>query len=370
MNHAFSTYQARYAVWISKSLELWAARGRDAHGGWYEHLLRDSVADIGAERRHRIQARQVYSYATAQARGWYKGGQAIAEKSFEFMCLQGWQGQHFIHRMDENYAVTDERCDLYDHAFYLLAAASLLRLTGQKIYARWIDKIIAVIDKLRLESGGWAEDNLHSLPRRQNPHMHLFEAHLYLYETTQDKRFLTRARESLKLFKAHFYAADIVGITEFFNTDWRITNGMKGHILEPGHAAEWIWLLGWYDRLAGSDHSHIRERLFDKLARQSGPYLIDETKAPGHSPVRTTRRLWVQTEWIKAHITLIDDGYSPAADMLPSLLDHFMEDYLTPEGVWRDQFDAQGRDIAETIPVSSMYHIIAMIAELDDLVNA
>ena len=370
MNQAFLTYHTHYVDWIRKSLEIWAARGRDTHGGWYEHLGRDGLADIKAERRHRIQARQVFTYATAQSRGWYDQGQDIAERSFEFMCLQGWQGAHFIHRMDKDYAITDERCDLYDHAFYLLAAASLSKLTGQETYTLWVEKIMASIDALRAQNKGWREDNQNSLPRRQNPHMHLFEVHLYLYETTQDAKFIARARDSLTLFKDHFYAADIAGIAEFFESDWTQASGAKGRTLEPGHTAEWIWLLGWYDKLTGEDHSQIRERLFDRLARQSGPYLIDETQAPGHTPVRTTRRLWVQTEWIKAHITLIRDGYHPAADMLPPLLDHFMHDYLTPKGLWRDQFDHHGRDIATTIPVSTMYHIIAMITELDDLIKA
>ena len=369
MTEAFLTYHERYAAWIGKSLALWAERGRDAHSGWYEHLSRDGAADVDAPRRHRVQARQAFTYALAHEQGWCDGRE-VMERTFEFMCLQGWQGTHFIHRMDKGYAVTDERCDLYDHAFYLLAAASLYKLTRSKLYKLWVDKIITTIDGLRADNGGWLEDNQNTLPRRQNPHMHLFEAHLYLYESTQEPRFLARAKESLTLFKSHFFDTKNIGITEFFKTDWTRANGKDGDVLEPGHAAEWIWLLGWYDRLTGDDHSQIRMQLFDRLARQSGPYLIDETKAPDHSPVRATRRLWVQTEWIKAHITLIKDGYSPAQTMLPDLLEHFMTDYLTPEGLWRDQFDAQGRDIAKTIPVSTMYHIIVMIKELGDLVKA
>ena len=370
MKASFSTYHKRYQAWLQKSLKVWEKCGRDSHSGWYEHLARDGAADSNAIRRHRVQARQVFTYAMAADEGWFEGGEIIAEKTFEFMCLQGWQGAHFIHRMDKDYAVTDARCDLYDHAFYLLAAASLYKLTGKALYKLWIDKIITAIDQLRDEKGGWREDDESRLPRRQNPHMHLFEVHLYLYEFTQDAAYLARARDSLTLFKACFYNQDIQAITEFFSEDWNIASGDEGQILEPGHAAEWIWLLGWYDRLTGEDHAAIREALFDNLARQSGPYLIDETKAPHHRPARKSRRLWVQTEWIKAHITLIHDGYDPAANMLPGLLDHFMTDYLTPEGLWNDQFDGQGNDIAQTIPTSSMYHIIAMIKELSSLANS
>ena len=368
MHRTFATYYDSYAKWMSRSLDLWAERGRDQHGGWYEHLHKDGSPDVKAPRRHRIQARQVYSYALAHEQGWINGLD-IAKTSFEFMCLQGWQGEHFIHRMNADYAVTDGRCDLYDHAFYLLAAASLFKPTGELQYKQWIDKTLAAIDALQNSDGGWNEDEIGTVPRRQNPHMHLFEVHLYLYEATKNPRFLARANISLSLFKDHFYNSQAPGINEFFNPDWSVFAGQSGKSLEPGHAAEWIWLLGWYDRLTGANHKTLRETLFDNLAQQSGPYLIDEACAPHHQPVRKTRRLWVQTEWIKAHITLALDSYTPAEHMLPDLLDHFMKDYLTGEGLWLDQFDQHGKDVAQTIPVSTMYHLVAMIYELKRLVG-
>ena len=369
MRHSLSSYHDNYIAWMRRSLEIWAVRGRDSHGGWYEHLKKDGTADHQAIRRHRVQARQTFSYAAAHMFGW-ADGKDIAISTFQFMCLQGWQGEHFIHRMDADYLITDELCDLYDHAFYLLASASMYKLTGEAVYAKWIEKIIASIDRLRSPKGGWEEGNTSALPRRQNPHMHLFEVYLYLYESTKEPQYLNRAQEVLALFKAHFYDPSYPGIIEFFDDDWTRASGDKGRVLEPGHAAEWIWLLGWYDRLTGDDHSIIRLRLFDNLSRQSGPYLIDETCAPDNAPVRATRRLWVETEWIKAHLTLIEDGYTPAEEMLPDLLDHFMTDYLTPEGLWEDQYDQKGKAIAKTIPVSTMYHIIGMVSELERLVKS
>jgi len=363
MHSYLLNYYDNYVAWIGRSLSLWAKQGLDAHNGWYEQLDNNGQADIKAIRRHRVQARQVFSYAYGQKQGWFNG-QDIAEKTFEFMCLQGWQGEHFIHRLDSNYNITDERNDLYDHAFYLLAATSLYALTGRDKYAAWINMIMTAIDKLRRIEGGWAEDNIGSLPRRQNPHMHLFEAHLYLYEITKDNRFLSRANESLSLFKAHFYDAERHSITEFFNPDWSHSNLQSTHGFEPGHAAEWVWLLGWYDRLTGKSHHAFRLDIFDRLSRQASPYLADRTTKEGALPKLTTRRLWVQTEWIKAHLTLLEDGYTPAAEMLPELLERFMNDYLTDDGLWRDQFNHQGEDIAATIPTSTHYHIVGMIMEL------
>ena len=361
---AFSYHSKHLTDWLKTSLEFWANNGRDDNHGWYEHLTRDKQADIGAIRRHRVQARQIYSYAIAQELNLFEGAQDLIQDTFDFMILQGWNGKHFIHRMDGDYLITDDRHDLYDHAFYLLAAGSAYSATGDKTYYLWIDKIISAIDDLTHKMGGWAEDNKATRPRRQNPHMHLFEAHLYLYETTGEKRFLKRANISLNLFNRHFYSAKDTAILEFFDEDWRANSD----ITEPGHAAEWIWLLGWYNRLTGTDHSDIRRNLYHSLALQGGPYLIDETSLPDHNSSRISRRLWVQTEWIKAHLTLIEDGYTPASQMLPKLLDHFNSEYLDTDGTWRDQFDRQSpkgaRDIANTIPVSTHYHIVGMVKEL------
>lgn len=356
-------YYDSYAAWTSQSLALWDKRGRDVHGGCYEHLLKDGNPDKAAVRRHRVQARQVFSFVSGHQYGWYDG-RAAAQEIFEFMCLQGWTGEHFIHRLSPNYQVADGRCDLYDHAFYLLAAASLYGLTRGETYKLWIDDIIKAIDKMRHKTGGWAEDNQGSLPRRQNPHMHLFEVHLYLYQITRDIRFLARADESLSLFKSHFYEAENNGIIELFNADWSVHAANAGHGFEPGHAAEWVWLLGWYDRLTGHDNRAIRQDIFDRLSRRAAPYLMDKADIFGVPAHNRARRLWVQTEWIKAHLILHEDGDRSAAERLPDLLDHFMRDYLTPEGLWRDQFNAAGEDIAATIPASTQYHIIAMMIEL------
>jgi len=363
MRSSLLNYYDIYAAWAGRSLSLWEKQGRDAHNGWYEQLGHDGRADTEAIRRHRVQARQVFSYANGQKMGWFNG-QDTAEKTFEFMCLQGWQGTHFIHRLNADYTVSDERCDLYDHAFYLLSVASLYELTGQDHYKAWINTIITATDRLRHDHGGWSEDNIDTLPRRQNPHMHLFETHLYLYGITGDARFIERANESLALFKAHFYDAENIGIIEFFNPDWTRSETSSHHGFEPGHAAEWVWLLGWYDRLSGQDHSQIRLDIFDHLSRHATPYLMDKTDITGRPPRNATRRLWVQAEWIKAHLALIEDGYTPAREMLPDLLGHFMADYLTEDGLWCDQFNAQGESIAAAIPTSSLYHIISMIMDL------
>src|SRR3546814_18224680 len=97
--------------------------------------------------------------------------------------------------------VVDGRRDLYDHAFALHAMAWAEKAVGTGRYGAWIDETLAVIDEaMAAPHGGWAESDGRETPRRQNPHMPLFEASLALYKTAGHPRQLPRAGESFAMF--------------------------------------------------------------------------------------------------------------------------------------------------------------------------
>src|SRR3546814_5449526 len=83
------------------------------------------------------------------------------------------------------------------------------------------------------------------LPRRQNPHMHLLEAFLALYEASGEAHWLARAQSIHDLFRRHFLQQG--QLVEFFDADWREVpqDGRDGarRLREPGHFFEWAWLL-------------------------------------------------------------------------------------------------------------------------------
>ncbi len=84
--------------------------------------------------------------------------------------------------------------------------------------------------------------------RRQNPHMHLLEATLHMYEVTGDKEYFKIAQELLNLFFEKFYDSQTNTIGEFFHNDLS-THKSQGSIVETGHHAEWIWLLTRYQEI-------------------------------------------------------------------------------------------------------------------------
>ena len=76
-------------------------------------------------------------------------------------------------------SVLDSTRDLYTQAFYLLALAWRFRLSSDAKWLEAADRQIAFLDtEMASPEGGYIESIPDRLPRRQNPHMHLFEAFL------------------------------------------------------------------------------------------------------------------------------------------------------------------------------------------------
>lgn len=352
-------------TWLTDTaLPVWAETAIDTRGGWYEHLALDGTPNRDVIRRLRVQARQIYVYALAEKMGWYPG-RAIVENTFNFMCAQGLgQGGQpgFIHLLQPDYSVNDPRRDLYDHAFYLLAALWADRacdVAGARDIAQ---QMLAFIDAaLASPHGGWVEGIPATQPRRQNPHMHVFEASLHGYDLTGDKAWLDRADKIYALFETHFFDHTHHIIREFFEDDWTIAKGSLGATVEPGHAAEWVWLLWMYETRRGIDTSEYADKLYTKFLQDRPGFLNDEEDISGEVR-RDTKRLWVQTELIKAHLAQIERG-AASPDAAVKAIQSFRDTYLRDDGLWTDQIDSTGNPCAVTVPTSTFYHIICMIFE-------
>jgi len=350
----------RLTKWVSeKALPLWAERAQLPTGCWVEHLKLDGTPDLSAERRWRVLARQVYVYAKATQLGWYDG-RAVAERTHAKMRETG-----YVHRVGMDGVTNNETRDLYDHAFYILAASSLYALTRDTKYLADAEALLGWLDRdMAHPSGGWKEtdQSILSDPRRQNPHMHLLEASLFLYSATGEAKHLRYAQDVFELFENHFYDAGTV--SEFFEADWTLASGNHGQTNEPGHAVEWVWLLGQYSKATGTDVSHYQSELYSCAIRGRDIFLNDEEDKSGEVR-RETKRLWVQTEVIKAHLAMAERGVPGSRDMASATIDALFPTYLTEDGLWNDQINACNANIAKTIPVSTFYHILCMASEAE-----
>ncbi|MGE0289427.1 MAG: AGE family epimerase/isomerase [Bradyrhizobium sp.] len=363
------------SIVIERSLPLWSGEGwDDATGGFVDRLDAEGRADRMAPRRTFVQARQIYCYAKAAQMGWYAEGKEIALRGLEHLLRKAKSpdGQPgYVHRFGADGAVLDPRRDTYDHAFVLLALATVYSLDRDAQVRAEIDAALSFVDtRLRSPHGGFAEGFPATLPRRQNPQMHLFEAMIALFDATCDLVFQQRAGEFFGLFMASLYDKQRQTLGEYFEEDW---SKIEPVVVEPGHQAEWVWLLKGFERITGCPTGRPRGELLATALRYQDAAtgcLIDVGDAAGNV-TRDTRRMWPQTEIAKAWIAQAESGEEGAADAARAALARLERHYLRHPvaGGWYDQFDRDGASLVATIPASSFYHVLCAVTEAEQVLS-
>jgi mannose/cellobiose epimerase-like protein (N-acyl-D-glucosamine 2-epimerase family) len=358
------------------ALPLWAGEGWDSsRGGFVERLDPEGRADQRAPRRVRVQARQIYSFAAAAQLGWYPQGREVAMKGLDYLLAKarspdGRPG--YVHLLDPDGSVLNPLRDTYDHAFILLALATAYELSGEARIREEMDSLVAFLDAgLRSPHGGFIEGIPATLPRRQNPQMHLFEAMIAAFDATHDPVYQQRAGDLFGLFVSSLYDARRQALGEYFEEDW---SRIEPLVIEPGHQAEWVWLLKGFERITGCPTGRYRAQLLSSALRfgdEATGCLIDEGDVDGKVR-KSTRRLWPQTEIAKAWIAQAEAGEAGAEEQARDALVRLHRHYLSHPvpGGWYDQFDRDGRSLVEAIPASSFYHVICAIAEAERVLGS
>lgn len=355
------------------ALPLWWRHGFDRESGcFHERLTLDGAPSL-LPRRVRVQARQVVVYARAGRLGWSGPWRKAVEAGVRVLlerCLRGDGGTR--HLLDLSGAPIDERRDLYDLAFVLLALGEAYTvldaredlLDAAEQLAAWADAHWAHAE------GGYREGDITPTPpRRQNPHMHMFEAFLSLYEACGRGAYLERANRIGNLFKEKLFNAEYGALPEYFDDAWRPLPGEEGRIVEPGHHLEWSWLLHRWHALGGERASEIAEQLRTHAeiygVDLASGCTYDEIYIDG-MPRTTTSRFWPHTERIKANLSRYERTGDPAAAAAAAQAFDALASYLeTPTlGTWRDRRTADGGFIDEPAPASSFYHAMFAMFEL------
>ena len=344
---------------VQSALPLWAGAGLDESGGGFvEELTLDG------------QARQIYTYSHAHLLGWDGPWLDAARHGYDFMTA------HFWHR-DGGWIFTTERDgtpadtvrEAYEQAFALFASAWFYRASGDARALEWAARTLDFMDGQLADpgNGGYLESVPDKLPRRQNPHMHLLEAMLSLHWATGDPQYLDRARRLHALFQHYFFDAPTGTLGEFFTAAWAPAAGQPGTLVEPGHHFEWVWLLQQYGRAAGDDVSTEQAALY-AFAERHGVDPADDLVFDGvlrsGAPHDDNKRLWVQTEAIKAQIVRIEQGDNTARGRLDRLLSGLFDNYLRADGLWQDHLRRDGTGFAARAPASSFYHVFLALSEV------
>jgi mannose/cellobiose epimerase-like protein (N-acyl-D-glucosamine 2-epimerase family) len=354
---------------------LWLAHGVDwERRAFHEHLDHASLQCRASFRRLRVAARQTYVFSRAARHGVPRAAEATVI-GLEFLRGPARLADGgYAWRFDLDNRPIDETRDLYDHAFVLLAFAAAAGVVGADEVR---EDALKLLDYIATRFAHAEDGYVESIPagsgeRRQNPHMHLFEALLAATEAFEDTAFFKHASGLAALFADRFFQAREGALPEYFDEKLVPVRDGGRFVSEPGHHYEWIWLIDWYQAVAaaigapassdptGPELDLAARLLFESAERHgvspaSGLVInglwSDGTVADGGF------RLWPQTERLKAVARLRPDGL-PAA--LAALARHIAG--VRP-GLWIERMDAGGQAVAEPAPATSLYHLTAAVTD-------
>lgn len=359
------TYGTLIPSWIARAVD------REA-GGFVEEFRPDGEAVAAPDRSALTTARLTYTFSHAARLSGSPEAMAAAHHGFALL-LKAYEANGYVpKRFRPDGVASLPRRDLYDLAFVLFASAHYHRLTGEASAIRLAGATMDLIEtELAAPLGGYAEDDLGTLPRRQNPHMHLLEAFHALAEATGSQRWLDAAGGIVRLAEERFIDAKGT-LGEFFDLNWQPVAGEAGRLREPGHQFEWVWLLHHHQRLTGWDRARpladglYRFGLAQGLDRDPGyPALVLDGVDPEGNIVAPTKLLWPQTEFIKAlgaRFEFADDAEAGAR--LPGHIELMFRHFVDARtGIWHNQLDRAGVPLPVSLPSRVLYHLFLCLAE-------
>lgn len=354
--------EAGLSAWLfDTALPLWWETGADHDRGGFFEAIDGEGRPLTAPRRARVQARQIYVYATAGQLGWTGPWSAAVRHGIDYFLHRYARPDGLFRTLVdplERYPLGDTPW-LYDQAFALLAMAEAERAGVASLGDR-ARQIAIALAGWRWPDGGFEEPPA-AYPRQSNPHMHLFEAALAWEEVDAAGPWSALADELAALAQSRFI--DGAGaIHEYFQDGWRFADGVAGRIIEPGHQFEWAWLLKrWAERrnddagrAAALGLYHAGKRGIDPRRGVATQQLLDDGSI--HDDVA---RLWPQTERIKAALIFEEPQEAIAA---VSGLKLYLNRNIP--GLWWDKLNPDGTWVQEPAPASSFYHIVCALAEL------
>ncbi|UCE84884.1 MAG: AGE family epimerase/isomerase [Deltaproteobacteria bacterium] len=358
-------------------LPLWRDRGVDrARGGFHNRLDARLAPGPDDSKRLVVHARLVYAFSQAARLGAPDWARDTARHGLAFLREKFRDARHggYFHRTDLAGAPLDRRKDLYDHAFVLFALAHHARASGDGEALREAATVLDLLEAHLSAPEGFFEAATEqwkpvAATRRQNPHMHLLEACLALAEAGGGARYIELARRLFELLRRRFVDAARGCLLEFFADDLRPHPGPEGRIVEPGHHFEWVWLLHQHARVSGDDAAPgLAERLFAFGQR----YGVDpefggvyDQIDPDGSVLRDTKRLWPQTEYVKALAARAEADPSPLRfDALRAALAGLLDRYASREHPgFHEETARDGALRSAYMPATSVYHVTFALCE-------
>ena len=362
----------RLVRWLLEdALPIWWSVGADRAGGGFHEAIDMAGHPVRSERRARVQARQIFTYAVGGELGWTgPWREAVAHGLDYFIGRYRRPDGFFWNALDATGAPVGTAPYLYEQVFALLAMATAISTGATKRPLAPIAEAIA--DRLYAERRGAAggfTGFVDPQGYQSDPHRHLLETALAWEQIDPAGRWRGLADEVVELCLARFISPRNGALLEYFDPMWGPAGGPMGDAIWPGHQFEWAGLLErWALAREGRDDvRRVARRLYDIGMRHgidSGRGVAVFELAGDFSVREPKTRLWVQTEWLKAALILARSekdpdrrrGYLADAVAAARALTLFLD--VPVRGLWRDKLLADGTWVDEPAPASSFYHII------------
>lgn len=349
-----SSGQDRLGAWLrTAALPLWATLGWDEEAGVFREALSQGGIPVEPRRRSRVQARQVFVYASAALDDPGAPWGRLARRAMETLMRRGGGADGlYAYAPDLGAPETDPQALLYDQAFVLLALAALARLEPDA--AAWpaeAERLRNALGAYRHAAGGFAERA--EDPFQSNALMHLFEAAIAWTGVTGGREWTRLGAELADLALDRLIDPQTGAMGEVFDATWGRPEPREAR-LEPGHQFEWAWLLMSWGDLAGDLRcAPAARRLYDCGRRGVAPEGAVVDALTGAFDVSDAAgRLWPHCEHLRAARVLgSGDDATRAARALAAFLRT-----ATP-GLWHERRDPNGRWLEGPSPATSLYHL-------------
>ncbi len=368
------------AYLLERLLPLWDRHGWDPrHGGFHSRLDLALAPVPDGFRRLVVQMRQLFVFGSAALQG-MPGAAERAHATLEHARRVYWDPRFggWYYTATPEGTPLDRRKDTYAHAFVLLGLATHAGLDpagpALDLAARTTDLIERHLTDGK--AGGFHEAASESWEpldetRRHNPHMHLLEGFLALFERSGEERYRAHAQALIELFAQRQLDARHGCLPECFAADWTPLDGDQAWT-EPGHHFEWMWLLACARRLGVCAVPPELDATLERFACKHGidpddGAVFDRLHLDGRI-LDARKRVWPQTEHIRA-LTLRAAHDAHARAELDRRVAHCFARYVDPHhGGWREHAARDGTIVSEYMNATTVYHVWTALQEAGRLV--
>lgn len=347
----------------------WVNYGLSPQGYSYESLALNWTHNPVGRIRLLTQCRQLYTLSHASELGYLKGFEEQIRSLFNFTVDHYFVEGRWIFSRNDNLDLLDQKSDAYALAFVLLSFSHYHRLTGDQTALEYINQTEQfLVTNMRHPKGGFYE----AFPiephvtRRQNPHMHLLEGFVAAYHATKEAKYLKHIEDMCELAHLYFVEPKTQTLREFFKSNLTLDDE-SGHLVEPGHHFEWVWLLHQTYQITGRQQDLKLAAQLWHSATQFGMAdnggIINSFDGNTGKAVDAEKRIWPITEYLKA-CCVISISNEERFERIEAALAFMQTHYFLDNGRWVEYLDTHNNSKGFPLPGTTGYHIFLGLAEV------